>query len=323
MFLIVNLVSDSYGQRSQRFFRDDYNYIEAVEGFYKVHTISQKWAEAKRICALEGTVLWHPDGDFEAQALLSFWKQNYPKITWMYLGISDLLIEGVFQTIEGKPLTQVYSTWELNEPNNAGGDEDCVHIDKQGYMNDCECDAKYNYICKKSLTSLEWNQECNMPNLDYVFSKDTGRCFKVHTTPLTWVEASAMCEVEHTSLAMITSRLEAYHLVKLTESTRSPKILENYQRGIYHLGFHNKLGEGWQTLTGKPIDVDDDVWYDNYQPVGRQQCGSMFYTGRLVNIDCERKCFFICEHKIRTNSPQLRVSSPELPGLVPYVSGGI
>ncbi|KAJ8725743.1 hypothetical protein PYW08_003926 [Mythimna loreyi] len=252
IFISVNLVWDSYGQRSQRFFRDDYNYIET--------------------------------------------------------------------TIEGKPLTQVYSIWELHEPNNAGGDEDCVHIDKQGYMNDCECDAKYNYICKKALKSLEWNDECNMPNLDYKFNKDTGNCYKIHTTPLTWAEASAMCEVEHTSLAMITDQLDAYHLVKLTESTPTPRITENYQRGIYHLGFHNRLNEGWQTVKGIPINVDDEVWYDSYQPEGRMQCGSMFYTGRLVNIDCEIKCFFICQHKPGRNNPQLRLSSSLQP-IVPFVSG--
>ena len=43
-----------------------------------------------------------------------------------------------------------YLNWEKshNEPNNQGGNEHCVHLDKHnGEWNDKRCNAEYAYIC--------------------------------------------------------------------------------------------------------------------------------------------------------------------------------
>ena len=45
------------------------------------------------------------------------------------------------------------------------------------------------------------------------------------------------------------------------------------------------------------MNVEAEAWYENYQPDERDQCGSMFFNGRLVNTDCDSKSFFICEHE--------------------------
>lgn len=50
---------------------------------------------------------------------------------------------------------------------------------------------------------------------------------------------------------------------------------------------------------GIPLN-DADAWWAKYQPEvdATEQCGSMFYTGRLTHIDCILKSFFICEHEV-------------------------
>lgn len=84
----------------------------------------------------------------------------------------------------------------------------------------------------------------------YIFNEDNGKCYKLHTTPMNWNDSYAICRLEQSHLAVITSRQEANYLGSLTEFTPNPRVKENYQRGIYHVGLHNKFKEGWQTVKG-------------------------------------------------------------------------
>ena len=53
--------------------------------------------------------------------------------------------------------------WDAGEPNDDGGDEDCVEIrgdDKGGKWNDMPCSNKLRYICgqnKETNTRMGWN----------------------------------------------------------------------------------------------------------------------------------------------------------------------
>lgn len=70
------------------------------------------------------------------------------------------------------------------------------------------------------------------------------------------------------------------------------------------------------------MKVDPEVWLDNYQPEGgnKEQCGAMFFNGRLININCDMISLFICEHV-----PDNAISpiNSARPILQPYVGGGI
>lgn len=301
VFLAVYFISDlSYGQKDKKFFRKDYTYIESEQSFYKIHTTGRTFAEAKRMCDREGATLYYAENVAEVNAVASFWIRNQPAIPWVFVGLTDEMAEGLFETIDRRPITEVYSRWQRFKPDNAGGNEDCVHMDVEGTMNDYLCDSKANFICKKTLQSLQWNNDCNMPYLDYTKNMDTGKCYKLHTTPLNWADAYATCRTEYTSLAVISNRMEADHLAKLTNTAPKLRLSEQYQRGIYHMGFHNKFKNGWQTVEGTPMNVDTNAWFDNYRPDGNhnEECGSMFFNGRLINTDCNTKSLFICEHKV-------------------------
>ncbi|KAJ8725737.1 hypothetical protein PYW08_003920 [Mythimna loreyi] len=321
LILFLNFVSYSYGQKAKKFFRKDYTYLEEVKSFYKIHATPRGWSDAKQVCALEAATFFYPENDEEARVVLSFWKENKPKIKQIWIGISDLLVEGVFKTVDGRPISEVYTNWAFSEPNDHGRNEDCVHLNlDNGQINDFICGVHNYFICKKSLDTLEWNFNCDMPNLDYTLSSDIGKCYKLHTTPLKWNEAYAICELEQSSLAVINNKRERDFLVKLAESTPRPRVKTQYQRGIYHLGFHNKLNQGWQTVKGTPLNVENDAWFDNYEPdlpIDHDECGSMFYTGRLINTDCDMKSFYICEHQPDHVTPASITLSDQ-----PYVGGG-
>ncbi|KAJ8719146.1 hypothetical protein PYW07_016702 [Mythimna separata] len=288
----------------EKFFRKDYTYIGSEESFYKIHTIKRTFTDAKRMCVLEGATLYYAENVKEVNTVASFWNRTQPGIPSIFVGLTDRMAEGLFETVDGRQIFEVYSKWQSSQPDNFNYNEDCVQMDLAGTMRDCKCDSQANFICKKSLQSLTWNQNCNMPNLDYTYDKDIGKCYKVHTTPMNWTDAYATCRAELTSLAMISNRMEAEYLGRLTESTPKPRVCGKYQKGLYHVGFHNRFNEGWQTVAGTPMDVDVELWFDGNQPEENnyEECISMFFNGLLVNTSCDMKSLFICEQKVQTTS---------------------
>nr|QWY13104.1 IML7 [Mythimna separata] len=267
VFLVVCFLSEfSYGQRDKKFFRKDYTYIESEQSFYKVHLVANTFNEAKRICALEGSMLFYAEDVKEFKAVASFWQRTQPHIPWVFVGLSDQMSEGIFETVDRRPMSEVYNNWQRNQPSDELNNEDCVHMDLIGTMNDYRCDSKTKFICKKTLQSLEWNNNCNMSNSDYIYNQDIGKCYKLHTTPMNWTDAYAACRIESTSLALINNRMEADYLAKLTENTPEPLVSEQYLQGVYHVGFHNRFLEGWQTVEGTPMNVDAELWFNNKLP---------------------------------------------------------
>ncbi|KAJ8722474.1 hypothetical protein PYW07_003654 [Mythimna separata] len=305
LFLAVYILSDfSYGQKDKKFFRKDYTYIESVQSFYKIHSVARTWNEAKRMCAQEGAMLYYAENVEEREAVASFWNRTQPLMPWVFVGLTDQMAEGIFKTVDGKSISEVYSRWQRFQPDNHQGNEDCVHMDLIGTMNDYRCDSNAKFICKKTLESLEWDYNCNMPNSNYIYNQDIGKCYKLHTTPMNWADAYTMCQIELTSLAVVNNRMEADYLVKLTETIPEPLVAKQYQQGIYHVGFHNRFQEGWQTAEGTKMNVDADLWFNNKLPQNHYaECGSMFFNGRLVSSSCNMESFFICEQQaIPTNN---------------------
>nr|XP_021181374.2 C-type mannose receptor 2 [Helicoverpa armigera] len=280
--------------------REDYTYRATTQGFYKLHTNPLTWLEAKRMCELEGATLFHPKDDAEAKEALAFWKDTKPAIKWIYSGLSDLISEGTFLTVNGENIADVYSNWKTGQPDDFREREDCVLLTNDGLMNDVVCSDKNRFICKKDIETVEWNHSCDMYNLDYKLNQNNGKCYKLHTKPMDWNGANAVCDAELTSLAVINDQQDADYLAELAESALARNIGGNYVRGIFHLGFSNKHGDGWTTVKGTPLNKDASLWWGGSVPDDNdsQQCGAMFYTGRLTPVDCNHRSLFVCEHLV-------------------------
>ncbi|XP_022819535.1 C-type mannose receptor 2-like isoform X2 [Spodoptera litura] len=298
VLLILYVITETSGQEIA--FRSDYTYIAEQETFYKIHLTPLSWLEAKRICALEDAILFHPENVVESEAVFSFMKNATPWIHEIYVSLNDIDVEGMFQTIDGKLISDVYFNWRANEPNNSGGNEDCVAMLDDGKMNDNDCSYKKYFVCKKPLHSVIWNSRCNMSSPDYTYSEQTGSCYKLHTKPVDWLEAFDTCRREQSNLAVINSQSEMNVLVNLTIYAPALVISKAYQKGIFHLGFENRYNNGWVTVEGMPMETQNATWWGGYYPGDEchNKCGGMFYNGYLVNNDCGMKSLFICEHKV-------------------------
>ncbi|KAI5646937.1 lectin c-type domain-containing protein [Phthorimaea operculella] len=311
---IVNCVVFANGQQDQKFFRKDYTYLSSTESFYKIHTLHRTWREAKKRCELEGSSLFYPEDDNEANEVIAFWNKTQP-FSWVYIGISDLLAKGVFQTIDGRPVMDVYSNWGPGEPNDAGGVEDCVVLRRDGTLNDDRCDKKNPFICKKALGDLRWSQDCDFPRTDYTFNKDLNRCYKFHPRPKNWTEAITICSAEQSYLSIINSQAEADFLVQLTEQKKKSNAPGLTLNGAVLLGFHNRLNdEEWKTIKGQPLEDSGYSVWGGGQPDGgdNELCGSMFFNGQLNDIGCGQRCFFICEHEIGSPTEDIDVRFNDL-----------
>ncbi len=68
----------------------------------------------------------------------------------VWLGASDLTVEGDWRTVGGAPL--VFAPWNEGEPNDSAGDEDCAHLlltgDSRGRWNDRSCAAALPFLCE-------------------------------------------------------------------------------------------------------------------------------------------------------------------------------
>ena len=77
----------------------------------------------------------------------------------MYWWIGGRKIDGKWQWSSrdfGTYLT-TYSNWDPAEPNNSGGNEECmlIHGDRMLQWNDISCSSEFAFICEKEIMSTD------------------------------------------------------------------------------------------------------------------------------------------------------------------------
>ncbi|OCT90310.1 hepatic lectin [Xenopus laevis] len=112
--------------------------------YYIVRT-EMYWAEAQGICKSKNSDLVVINSEKEQKFLESitgnsfFWiglKRNGKRWKW---------VDGTLHQVAD-------GFWMIEEPNNLGGDEDCVHMKMKKKWNDIACDARDKAICEKKMT---------------------------------------------------------------------------------------------------------------------------------------------------------------------------
>ncbi|MBI5527519.1 MAG: C-type lectin domain-containing protein [Deltaproteobacteria bacterium] len=104
------------------------------------------WAEAKAACENLGTgvhlaTIANATEQARVGSLLS------SSLVW--LGGSDTAVEGTFAWVDGTPWS--YTNWYPGEPNDSGGNEDCVQMYVALYQNkwnDGNCAGLFPYVCE-------------------------------------------------------------------------------------------------------------------------------------------------------------------------------
>ena len=89
-----------------------------------------------------------------SQAEFSFVYNNVMPGSWdaystapRWIGLNDKAVEGTFVWVTGEPV--LVTAWESGEPNNSGGNEDCVEMKwSGGGWNDLDCSKTRPFICE-------------------------------------------------------------------------------------------------------------------------------------------------------------------------------
>nr|AQY54451.1 immulectin 15 [Hepialus xiaojinensis] len=280
------------------FFRTDYTLHSEVGTFYKAHKNPKSWNEARKWCMLEGATLAVPKTGIEADIYKTIMDDKLDAFVHsVYVGI-QAFSKGLFTSLDGTPIDNLYHNWRPNEPNDLGNNEDCLVIDRlTNGLNDVPCDHSYPFICEKSQDSVKWNNDCQIADPDYRRLDGMQHCYKLHKKKKNWADSYATCTAEQSYLAILNSEEESNALKQLVASESGGNV-QRYE--IFHLGFHDRYAEGeFKTIQGMTLhEAGFETWdSDPYQPdhPGLENCGSMYGNGKLNDITCSIPLLFICE----------------------------
>nr|XP_033479567.1 CD209 antigen-like protein E isoform X2 [Epinephelus lanceolatus] len=113
--------------------------------FYYISSIEKTWQDSRDDCVQRGADLMIINSEEEQN-----FTGQYQKIMW--IGLTDRETEGVWKWVDGTLLTT--SFWRSEEPNNNGGNEDCVETndsDHRNTWNDASCETKKFWICENKM----------------------------------------------------------------------------------------------------------------------------------------------------------------------------
>ncbi|KAK6471043.1 macrophage mannose receptor 1-like [Huso huso] len=220
-----------------------------IRKYVFVETV-KSWSEAQSYCREKHTDLATVRSQEEAKQLLNITGASL-RDSW--IGLYRLFNEPWKWSHRGDNYT--FHNWNYRQPNNGGGDENCVMMSKTGGWNDCGCHFQLPFFCCEGGSS--------------------GQCFYEGTLK-TWQEAQSYCRNQGRDLPSIQDQARANELIGLIPSTSN---------GYYWIGlYHDK--ENWQWSSG------GDVIYTNWEPY--LFCASVNSEGEWEDSLCSQGNYFMC-----------------------------
>ncbi|XP_053536797.1 mannose-binding protein C isoform X3 [Ictalurus punctatus] len=119
-------------------------FINVGQKYYVTEGHAKNFEDGLGLCQNSGGTLALPRNEEENQVLsklLAIVKSEY-----LFLGTGDRKMESVFIDTEGKTLN--FFKWDKGEPNNSGGEEDCVVMGTGGVWIDIPCENQKLIVCE-------------------------------------------------------------------------------------------------------------------------------------------------------------------------------
>ncbi|XP_017471266.1 PREDICTED: C-type lectin 37Da-like [Rhagoletis zephyria] len=131
---------------------DNYPFTKIGNKYYLVNTgMKMNWFEAAHVCRTYDSDLATIESEAEMNALAFHLTTNGQLGKYFWTSGSDLAVEGKFMSLSnGRPMT--YTKWSGGQPDNAGNNEDCVHlwnVNNLLHMNDYPCTGEGYPICER------------------------------------------------------------------------------------------------------------------------------------------------------------------------------
>ncbi|EDV94456.1 C-type lectin 37Db [Drosophila grimshawi] len=127
-------------------------YVKIGHKHYFIWHTKVTWLEAVHLCRRFGGDLVLIESAEELESISNYLiKHGYDHTAWLWTSGNDLVSHRQFKSINnGMPLP--YTSWSSGQPDNAGGNEHCVHLwfnnRKSFQMNDWICHEKAQAICQ-------------------------------------------------------------------------------------------------------------------------------------------------------------------------------
>ncbi|CAL8332849.1 unnamed protein product [Lota lota] len=237
--------------------------------FYFISSTTKSWKDSRDDCLQRNADLVVINSR-EEQEFIRRWHRE----SW--IGLRFRGTEGNWEWVDGTNITLSY--WEVGEPNHLVGDEDCVEVWNNNWV-DVSCYDANLWICEKKASDNEaedlkqgWQR---FGNSFYLFSK----------TKKDWLDSRNDCLQRNADLVVINSMEEQ-------EFTKS-------SIGNHWIGLNDRETEGeWKWVDGSGITFRN---WGRGEPNGvskKEECAEQ--RGRTLpniwNDDfCNRQFFWICE----------------------------
>uniref|UniRef100_A0A671NU61 Si:ch73-343l4.8 n=1 Tax=Sinocyclocheilus anshuiensis TaxID=1608454 RepID=A0A671NU61_9TELE len=113
-------------------------------GMLFMSTELKSWSDSRQYCRDRGADLVIINTEEKQRLVYSLFKER------VWIGLSDRQQEGNMKWVDNSPLKQGF--WESNEPNDAGGNENCIELNPAKSVlnnwNDIPCSATRKWICE-------------------------------------------------------------------------------------------------------------------------------------------------------------------------------
>ncbi|KAJ7317612.1 hypothetical protein JRQ81_003774 [Phrynocephalus forsythii] len=129
-----------------------WEYFDGKCYFFSLEKTS--WTEARAQCEKRASQLV----TIETMAEQNF-LQTRTRNERYWIGLTDRIIEGHWQWLDGRDEQTGFTFWKRGEPNDDHLGEDCAHIWNYGEWNDVYCTYPCYYICEKPLRDMRPHQQ--------------------------------------------------------------------------------------------------------------------------------------------------------------------